>query len=319
MTTDRPQDVPEDRRRRRWPPSAPRRASADGRRQPDAAGRRRSCSAASARGRSCPHFQLLKEAGFEGVELISPNELDRDEVLKARDKTGLVIHGVSGSRHWKDTALRPRPGRRRARARRDPPGDRRLQGLRRHDRPARPGRRHPEGLLPRRLHALAGEHPQAHPRRREARHQDRHRGGLEQVPPQPGRVRPLHRRVREPLGRRLLRRRQRRRVRLPPGVDPRAGQADPQDPHQGIRQGEAVRLPARRGRDRLARRPPGPDRRRLRRLDHRRGRLRRPRRDEGRRPPDGQDPRADWPRVDGRAAIDPRRRSLASLPTHLTK
>ena len=49
------------------------------------------------------HFQRLREAGFEGVELLSPNDLDRDEVLKARDATGLVIHGVSGSRHWKDT------------------------------------------------------------------------------------------------------------------------------------------------------------------------------------------------------------------------
>src|SRR5271170_4778097 len=47
-----------------------------------------------------PTFQMLKEAGFEGVELISPNKLDRDEVLSARDKTGLVIHGVSGSVHW---------------------------------------------------------------------------------------------------------------------------------------------------------------------------------------------------------------------------
>jgi L-ribulose-5-phosphate 3-epimerase len=55
------------------------------------------------------HFQLLKDAGFEGVELISPNELDRDEVLKARDKTGLTIHGVSGSRHWRDTLSDPDP------------------------------------------------------------------------------------------------------------------------------------------------------------------------------------------------------------------
>ena len=86
-----------------------------------------------------------------------------------------------------------------------------------------------------------------------------------------------------PCGRRLLRRRQRRRVRLSRGMDPRAGQADPQDPHQGVRQAQAVRLQARRGRDRLAGRPPGPHRRRLRGLDHRRGRLRRPRRDEGRR------------------------------------
>jgi L-ribulose-5-phosphate 3-epimerase len=47
-------------------------------------------------------FQLLKDAGFEGVELISPNDLDLREVLSARDKTGLIIHGVSGGRHWRD-------------------------------------------------------------------------------------------------------------------------------------------------------------------------------------------------------------------------
>ena len=54
-----------------------------------------------------PHFERLKEAGFQGVELVSPNEFDRDEVVRARDKTGLVIHGVSGSRHWKDTLSSP--------------------------------------------------------------------------------------------------------------------------------------------------------------------------------------------------------------------
>jgi hexulose-6-phosphate isomerase len=54
-------------------------------------------------------FQLLKDAGFDGVELISPNELDLHEVLSARDKTGLVIHGVSGSRHWKDPLSDPDP------------------------------------------------------------------------------------------------------------------------------------------------------------------------------------------------------------------
>jgi L-ribulose-5-phosphate 3-epimerase len=62
-----------------------------------------------AKGPILPHFELLKEAGFEGVELISPNQLDRDEVLRARDKTGLVIHGVSGGRHWKDTLSDPDP------------------------------------------------------------------------------------------------------------------------------------------------------------------------------------------------------------------
>ena len=56
-----------------------------------------------------PAFQLLKEAGFEGVELISPNQLDLQEVLAARDKTGLVIHGVSGGRHWQEPLSDPDP------------------------------------------------------------------------------------------------------------------------------------------------------------------------------------------------------------------
>lgn len=54
-----------------------------------------------------PTFQLLRDAGFEGVELLSPNDLDTDEVLKARDKTGLVIHGVSGSEHWSSPLSSP--------------------------------------------------------------------------------------------------------------------------------------------------------------------------------------------------------------------
>src|SRR4051812_48473917 len=61
----------------------------------------------TSKGAILPHFRLLKEAGFEGVELISPNQLDRDEVLKARDETGLVIHGVSGSEHWKSPLSSP--------------------------------------------------------------------------------------------------------------------------------------------------------------------------------------------------------------------
>lgn len=56
-----------------------------------------------------PTFEMLKEAGFEGVELISPNKLDRDEVLKARDKTGIVIHGVSGGVHWNKPLSSPDP------------------------------------------------------------------------------------------------------------------------------------------------------------------------------------------------------------------
>jgi L-ribulose-5-phosphate 3-epimerase len=54
------------------------------------------------KGNPKPAFERLKQAGFDGVELISPNEFDPREVASARDETGLVIHGVSGSRHWKD-------------------------------------------------------------------------------------------------------------------------------------------------------------------------------------------------------------------------
>lgn len=54
-----------------------------------------------------PTFEKLREAGFEGVELISPNALDIEEVLKARDKTGIIIHGVSGSVHWSSPLSSP--------------------------------------------------------------------------------------------------------------------------------------------------------------------------------------------------------------------
>ncbi|MCP3916405.1 MAG: sugar phosphate isomerase/epimerase [bacterium] len=45
-------------------------------------------------------FKLLKTIGYDGIELDSPNGLDRDEVLRARDASGLPIHGVVDSIHW---------------------------------------------------------------------------------------------------------------------------------------------------------------------------------------------------------------------------
>lgn len=52
-------------------------------------------------------FLAAKEAGFEGVE---PNShLDRNEVLKARDATGLKIPSVCGSQHWKSPLSDPDP------------------------------------------------------------------------------------------------------------------------------------------------------------------------------------------------------------------
>lgn len=47
-------------------------------------------------------FELMKELGFDGVELVSPlGTLKIPELLKARDATGLPIHGVVDMVHWK--------------------------------------------------------------------------------------------------------------------------------------------------------------------------------------------------------------------------
>jgi hexulose-6-phosphate isomerase len=52
-------------------------------------------------------FDLIKALGFLGVEMNSPANIDKDEAVKARDKTGIVIHGVIDSVHWKDTLSSP--------------------------------------------------------------------------------------------------------------------------------------------------------------------------------------------------------------------
>jgi hexulose-6-phosphate isomerase len=52
-------------------------------------------------------FQMLKELGFDGVELSSPNDFVLGEVLAARDEAGLPIHGLVNSVHWRDTLSHP--------------------------------------------------------------------------------------------------------------------------------------------------------------------------------------------------------------------
>lgn len=54
-------------------------------------------------------FRLLKEIGFDGVELDSPNPYRREDVLNARDVSGLPIHGVVDSVHWQKTLGDPDP------------------------------------------------------------------------------------------------------------------------------------------------------------------------------------------------------------------
>jgi hexulose-6-phosphate isomerase len=52
-------------------------------------------------------FKLLKDLGFDGVELDSPNDLDHAEVLAARDKVDFPIPGVIDSVHWRKTLSDP--------------------------------------------------------------------------------------------------------------------------------------------------------------------------------------------------------------------
>ena len=57
-------------------------------------------------------FKLLKDLGYDGVELDSPDKLDMKEVLEARDKTGLLIPGTVNSMHWKLPLSDPDPKKR---------------------------------------------------------------------------------------------------------------------------------------------------------------------------------------------------------------
>src|SRR5207302_1668627 len=52
-------------------------------------------------------MKAIKEAGFDGVEMMS--EMDQDEVLRARDTTGLIIPSVCGARHWNKPLSDPDP------------------------------------------------------------------------------------------------------------------------------------------------------------------------------------------------------------------
>ena len=45
-------------------------------------------------------FRVAKDAGFDGVEMDSPNPFDADEVVAARDEVGILIPGVVDSAHW---------------------------------------------------------------------------------------------------------------------------------------------------------------------------------------------------------------------------
>jgi L-ribulose-5-phosphate 3-epimerase len=54
-------------------------------------------------------FQLQKELGYDGMELISPSDLNRAEVRAASEATGMPVHGVVDMKHWELRLSSPDP------------------------------------------------------------------------------------------------------------------------------------------------------------------------------------------------------------------
>jgi hexulose-6-phosphate isomerase len=55
-------------------------------------------------------FKLLKELGFDGVELDAPSRVTAEEAKRAIDETGLIVPGVVDSVHWKERLSDPNEG-----------------------------------------------------------------------------------------------------------------------------------------------------------------------------------------------------------------
>ena len=54
-------------------------------------------------------FELIKRLGFQGVEIDSPSGVDKEAAVKAKQKTGIDIHGVIDSEHWQVRLSDPSP------------------------------------------------------------------------------------------------------------------------------------------------------------------------------------------------------------------
>jgi L-ribulose-5-phosphate 3-epimerase len=52
-------------------------------------------------GSTLEKFRLIKELGYDGVELNSPDDVDKSEALQASQEVGLPIEGMVNSTHWK--------------------------------------------------------------------------------------------------------------------------------------------------------------------------------------------------------------------------
>jgi hexulose-6-phosphate isomerase len=54
-------------------------------------------------------FKLVKDLGFDGVELNSPTELDKSEILAAKEKTGIELPSLVNKDHWQKPLSDPNP------------------------------------------------------------------------------------------------------------------------------------------------------------------------------------------------------------------
>lgn len=54
-------------------------------------------------------FKLVKDLGFDGVELDSPNDFDTNEVLEAKEKSGIELPSVINKDHWSKPLSDPDP------------------------------------------------------------------------------------------------------------------------------------------------------------------------------------------------------------------
>jgi hexulose-6-phosphate isomerase len=52
-------------------------------------------------GSTLDKFRTLKDLGYDGVELESPDSLDKQEALRASREVGLLIEGIVNATHWK--------------------------------------------------------------------------------------------------------------------------------------------------------------------------------------------------------------------------
>jgi len=54
-------------------------------------------------------FKMVRDAGFDGMELNRPDAIPLDEIIKARDASGLKIAGIICSTHWGKPLSSPDP------------------------------------------------------------------------------------------------------------------------------------------------------------------------------------------------------------------